>query len=223
MAPHSVRISGRDPYKENSTINGSLVAIWPILDCSSWWPRVEFSNHSLIKRHFFLFGVGSWKDPGSFRKFIRVETLKYAFVCLHGKIRVEDFGTRLRAKFYGFGGWCWAMLVLTIHRDQTQLVVSVSGDYELVKIVEGKPSYKKAREGLRSMELLLVPASYLCTHDPSVSPFTWIFFAFPSFSSSQVLERTLCWTLPRFFSGTWRSLKSGFQKILERYRGFQWP
>lgn len=64
------------------------------------------------------------------------------------------------------------MLVLTIHRDQTQLVVSVSGDYELVKIVEGKPSYKKAREGLRSMELLLVPASYLCTHDPSVSPFT---------------------------------------------------
>ena len=57
-----------------------------------------------------------------------------------------------------------------------------SGDYELVKIVEGKPSYKKAREGLRSMELLLGAASYLFTHNPSVSPFTGICFAFPSFS-----------------------------------------
>jgi len=43
-----------------------------------------------------------------------------------------------------------------------------SGDYELVKIVEGKPSYKKAREGLRSMELFLVPAA----HNPPVCPFT---------------------------------------------------
>lgn len=93
------------------------------------------------------------------------------------KIRVEDFGQ----------GEGWSFMAAGIAVERCSFLQFTpgpnatrgfrSGDYELVKIVEGKPSYKKAREGLGSMELLLVAASYLCTHNPSVSPFTLIFFA----------------------------------------------
>ena len=173
MAPHSVRISGRDPYKENSTINGSLDATWEFLivylDDLGW----NFEP-LLNKETSFFFGVGSWKDRGNFRKFIRVETLKYVSICLHGKSQSRRLWTPWRVKFYG----PWGFFV----ERCTQLVVSVSGDYELVKIVEGKPSYKKAREGFRFCWCRQVIFAHIIHHKKPIRPFTLMFFALFIFS-----------------------------------------
>ena len=124
VAPHSVRISGRDPYKENSTINGSLVATWEFLLFILMTSGGIFEP-LLNKETSFFFGVGSWKDSGNFRQFIRVKLVKHWNISLFvymAKVRVEDFG---QGSFMAFGESCWAMLVLTIHPDRTQLVVSV--------------------------------------------------------------------------------------------------
>ena len=150
--------------------------------CSFWWTLGGISNHSLKRDVFetFFFLVGSNFRKNIYTYIYQGEILEYSSVCLSGKIRVQVQGS-----FWGLLLRMQTFLQFTPGPNATtQLVfffrLAVSGDYELVKIVEGKPSYKKVREGLRSMELWWrqVICAHIIHHKKPVSPFTGIFFAF---------------------------------------------
>ena len=99
VAPHFVRISGRDPYKENSTINGLLDML----------ADVQFTTRSpRIPRARAVYDVSSVTSS------------------CH-----ELLGTR--------------SCVPADFLDCRVCSLDNTGDYELVKIVEGKPAYKKVR------------------------------------------------------------------------------
>jgi hypothetical protein len=62
VAPHSVRISGRDPYKENSTINGLLERLWSV--CGEFWSNLGWRCDEHVQDVMFNLRcsvLGVWK------------------------------------------------------------------------------------------------------------------------------------------------------------------